>query len=303
MSDARRPPLAPETDSGIKEKEQYGESGFCGSERSMNLTESITFVVPVSSDKVFRDNFGSSPIFCGPHQHQIIQKRNYHSAAKAYNAAIHQADNDLLIFAHQDVLLPESYIEDLERALKYLEERDPYWGVLGCFGVSKEKNWGYLYDSGQGKMLGKQFEHPIEVQTLDEIVLIVRKSSGLRFDDSLPHFHLYGTDICLAAAAEGRKNYAISAFCLHNTNEIIYLGKKYYECYFYIKKKYKDYLPIYTSCVNVTRMNEYLFERLLRELYIKMFHRKAKQRFRSPEPLKLLSHITGDIDFMKCLPR
>ena len=68
------------------------------------------------------------------------------------------------------------------------------------------------------------------VQTLDEIVLILKKSSGLRFDDSLPHFHFYGTDICLRAAQRGMRSYAISAFCVHNTHQTLVLPEEFYEC-------------------------------------------------------------------------
>jgi len=57
----------------------------------------------------------------------------------------------------------------------------------------------------------------VTVQTLDEIVLIFRRDSGLSFDETLPHFHFYGTDICMRAAEQGRQCYAISAFCVHNT--------------------------------------------------------------------------------------
>ena len=45
-------------------------------------------------------------------------------------------------------------------------------------------------------------ELPAQVATLDELLLIVKRDSGLRFDPELG-FHLYGADICLQAIEQG----------------------------------------------------------------------------------------------------
>ena len=63
--------------------------------------------------------------------------------AEAYNDAIDKAQNDLIIFAHQDVIFPEQWLPHLERVLQYLEENDPQWGVLGCYGKTRPARvWG-----------------------------------------------------------------------------------------------------------------------------------------------------------------
>ena len=100
------------------------------------------------------------------------------------------------------MIFPEFWLLDLQRALDSLQQTDPEWGVLGCYGVTLDEGRGYIYSGGLGVM-GKPTDRPGPVQTLDEIVLILRKSSGLRFDDRLPHFHFYGADICMTAAARG----------------------------------------------------------------------------------------------------
>ena len=133
-------------------------------------------------------------------------RRIFPSAAKAYNEAIDRAANDLMVFAHQDMIFPESWPKQLEEALVYLEASDPGWGVLGCYGKARDGvGHGWTYSPGQG-LIGRRFGYPEPIQTLDEIVLVFRMSSGLRFDDDLPHFHLYGTDICLRAAGRGMKS-------------------------------------------------------------------------------------------------
>jgi hypothetical protein len=252
----------------------------------------ITFAVATyGAGEVLEGNFLASPCLRKPHPHQILLQRNYISAAKAYNDAIDRAGNDLMVFAHQDMIFPESWISQLERAIGYVEAEDPRWGVLGCYGATRDGDYrGYVYSPLDG-VIGRSFECPIPVQTLDEIVLIVRKSSGLRFDDRLPHFHLYGTDICLRAAHTGMKSYAISAFCIHNAHHYLVLPKEFYECCRYIKGVWKDYLPIQTACVRITRFNIPLFKRRLNEAHMHYIRRKAFVGSRAKDVPKLLNQV------------
>ena len=148
----------------------------------------------------------------------------------------------------------------MERALSYLENKRKNWGILGCFGSRKfaEGGLGRVYTTGLG-FHGRVLDEPEPVETLDEIILIIKKSSGLRFDIALPHYHLYGADICMSAKEKGMTNYAIQGFCVHNTNQLLILPKEFYDCYRYIKRKWKKYLPIYASCMKITSFNEKLY--------------------------------------------
>ena len=229
----------------------------------------ITFVLAVNNRAILENNFLASPCLRLPHPHEILLQEGYSSASKAYNAAIDRSSNDLIVFVHQDIILLESWLSQFEEALALLEECDPNWGVLGCGGTAQNgQGCGHLYSSGLG-VLGKPFEGPTTVRVLDEIVLILRKSSGLRFDDSLPHFHLYGTDICLRAEAAHKKNYVIPAFCVHNTNYGLILPNEFYECCRHIRRVWKDLLPIQTPCIRITKSNAPIFRRRLHEIYLK----------------------------------
>jgi hypothetical protein len=179
----------------------------------------ITFVVNKSGDPaVFNNNFAASPLLELLPPDRIIVQEGSRSAALGYNDAIELSKTDLIAFSHQDVYYPKQWLADLAKALGQLEEIDPNWGVLGCWGNRRSGFYvGYLFSVGLG-ICGKPFESPTEVETLDEYVLILRKSSGLRFDGSLPGFHFYGTDICMTARISAKKSYAISAFAVHNTS-------------------------------------------------------------------------------------
>ncbi|MGA2373744.1 MAG: glycosyltransferase [Candidatus Korobacteraceae bacterium] len=224
---------------------------------------------------MLKSNFLASPCLGGAHGHQILVQRDYSSAANAYNDAIDRAENDLMVFAHQDMVFPESWLAELDKALAYLEKADPSWGVLGCYGVTHDGvAHGHIYQQGLG-LIGRSFDCPQPIQTLDEIVLIFRRSSRLRFDDQLLHYHLYGTDICMRAAKKGMNSYAVSAFCLHNSNYYQVLPKEFYECYRHIRRVWWDVLPIHTSCVTITRMNLPMFQRRLRDAYLQYIRKRA----------------------------
>jgi hypothetical protein len=238
------------------------------------MTTAITFVVAVNSRQIYEDNFLASLCFEGGHPHQIIVQEGFRSAVLAYNDAIDKSLNDLIVFAHQDVLFPREWVKDLQRSLERLDESDSNWGVLGCYGEPLYgKGRGYIYSPYAG-VLGNPFDHPAPVQTLDEIVLIIRKSQGLRFNERLPHFHFYGAEICMTAAKRGMKSYAISALCIHNSQQNLVLPKEFYESYAFTKRNWKGFLPIRTTCIKVTRFDWELYARKLHDLSQRYIKRK-----------------------------
>lgn len=224
--------------------------------------------------EVLERNFLASPCLHGTHGHEILVQEQFVSAPKAYNDALERSSNDLIVFCHSDIYLPENWLKDLRCALDYLAIHDPNWGVLGCSGMTVDRrHWRYMYSTGLG-VSGHPLAHPEPVQTLDEIVLIMRKSSGLGFDEDLPHFHLYGTDICLRAAAIGMKSYVISAFCIHNTHQNLILAPEFYDCCRHISRVWKDSLPIQTTCIRITKFRVPIYSRRLRESYLRHIRRK-----------------------------
>lgn len=225
----------------------------------------FTVAVAVDDRAVVLKNLGISPGIRGG-KHQLVIREKFLSASTAYNSALDAAEHDVVILIHQDVYLPDAWFTDLMQSLDVLERDRLPWGVLGCFGSTKER-WGgvgLVCDTGAG-LCGNEIDRPEPVETLDESVLVVRRSSGLRFDAELPHFHLYGTDLCMAARARGMTSYAIPAFCIHNTNQLLALPSEFYDCYRFVKKKWARFLPIHTSCLDITRFDGALRLRRFRE--------------------------------------
>lgn len=255
------------------------------------MIEGITLVVTVNDEDIFQDNFLSSPCWSSISGHEILAQRDFASATVAYNDAIRRASHDLLVFAHQDVVFPACWLSDLDAALAYLEKVDPGWGVLGCAGVNSAGQFrGHCYSSGQGILKGTS-ALPARVETLDEMVLILRRSSGLTFDEKLPHFHMYGADICLRAADRGKQNYAIAAYCVHNTEQKLVLPREFYECCDYVRRTWAARLPVHTTCIRLTRLNIPAYLRRLQECNLRYIRRKSvgEPRTRSREQLLWLA--------------
>jgi hypothetical protein len=185
--------------------------------------EPISFVTVVNDFAELKHNLLASPI-AGSAFHEWIVidntgNRLSDDICKLYCDAQARAAHDLVFFFHQDVYIPGGWERNLFRALAQLEMIDPNWGVLGAVGVlssdaSGPPMRGHWADPHQSE---RQFFGPLPcpVGSLDELWLGIRKRRGLSFDPELPGFHCYGIDLCLTAASQGLRCYAIDAFVAH----------------------------------------------------------------------------------------
>jgi hypothetical protein len=250
----------------------------------------FTLIAAVNSPRILQENLLASPGVVAQKSLEFLPKEGFTSASLAYNSAIEEARADILVFVHQDLYLPARWFEWVNHAIRTLDAAGIRWGVLGAFGSRKGAfgGVGRVFTNGLG-LHGNPITSPQPIETLDEIVLILRKSSKLRFDQELPHFHMYGVDICLSARQAGLTNFAIPAFCVHNTHQLLELPPEFYRCYRLIKRKWARYLPIATSCMTVTRFDGELRRKQLAEFYTRIFHRNRKSLQRTDDPQSLLS--------------
>jgi len=182
-------------------------------------------------------------------------KGQFKSAAEALNYGGMQAKGKYILFIHQDVeLASKSWLEDTERILDIL----PKLGIAGSIGMIPEgKNFadhivGYV--SGNiGQIHGKPFDKPYEVQTLDELLLIVPQEvfCKFQFDANLfDNWHTYGCDLCLTLQENGFKVYVIPSYVCHHHKVTSDAAKTL--LYKYQKRlynKHKEYFGrIYTTC-------------------------------------------------------
>lgn len=136
---------------------------------------------------------------------------NSMSAPQALNIGIERATHEIVVCCHQDVRFPGGWADTLHRQIA--KTGDPGFGVLGTFGIDLASQYvGNIKDPHNNPQLG---DLPCRAQSLDEHCLIIRKASGLRFDEELGGFHMYGADICLEAIMQHMRNYVIDAWLEH----------------------------------------------------------------------------------------
>jgi len=210
----------------------------------------IKFVCAVYNERIFEANLKNSSIFS---LDRFILQRGYTNVPLAYNN-ISKPDCDLICYIHEDVFLPNNWEDELRKSLQKINQIDLDWGVLGIAGVkpgSQGRQWhGNLID--RGRQWGSPNNLPSRVQTLDELLLICRSNNILRFDEDIPSNHFYGADICLQSGSRGQKCYAINAPCYHNSNTPRKLPADFHIAAEYIKQKWKEVLPIVTTCSILT---------------------------------------------------
>lgn len=219
--------------------------------QSLRVPE-FSLIVAVNDNVVLKSSLLRSPGIAD--RCEIIEKRGFSSAGLAYNSGMAEASREILIFAHQDIYFPERWFDRLAASIEQLSARDPNWGVIGPYGVSTESAYaGHVYCTGLTAILGRPRAEFIEAGSLDEIVLIFRRSSGLKFDEKLPDFHLYGIDVCTEARSRGMKNYVIPAFCVHNSNGLRFLPRGFNQAFRYLREKWEAELPLHTNCAVVKK--------------------------------------------------
>lgn len=250
-----------------------------------------SLITACNNDALLQSSLAASPAARSANDFQVM--RGFASAGAAYNAGMRQASGDNLVFAHQDIYFPTDWDARLSAAVGWLSDHDPKWAVLGVFGITRERRpLGHVYCTGLGRVLGRDFADPVECDSLDEIVLVLRRSAGLTFDERLPGYHLYGTDICLEARRRGFKSYIVPAFCLHNTEGLTFLPRAFWRAYFYMRRKWWAELPVKTPCTVLCKSALPVIEHPLRSAYSCYLKQKQPGR-RVSDPAGLMLKLAA----------
>lgn len=208
----------------------------------------------------------------------------FSSASQAYNQALSEADpGTIIVFAHQDVYLPAGWPSRLIAQLNALHARDADWAVAGLIGVDQAGTVaGTVWTTALDKLIHGEGALPAPVEALDELVLVLRAGSGLRFDDRLPGFHMYGVDIVQEAARAGRRSYAIEAPAIHHDKVTPRLDHGYKAAWRFMRSKWRERLPIPTLIAPLDRAPLRLLETDLRILWLHRGFRRRRVPTRNP---------------------
>lgn len=206
---------------------KFKVANFLGNGAKANSPHEKPLTFITVRDSFFATNLARSSVWInrGMYPHQWLTIDNYENLAISflYAEAQKAAQNDVMVFVHSDVFLPEGWYRNFMQKLYQIEEVDPDWAVLGTAGVpvswtphaalrlkiaSRIEDCFNTYNTGIDSL---------EVQSFDEHLLVVRQNPSLKFDPELPGFDLYGTDIVLSARQHGSKAYLLNVPVLHKT--------------------------------------------------------------------------------------
>jgi hypothetical protein len=182
-----------------------------------------------------------------PHQLIVVdnQDRRFPGASTALNWGARQAVGNWIVFLHQDVeLLGADWLERTENWLSNLD-RKGWHGVVGRNACGRWR--GLLRD--RAMVFGEPFDQPIEVQTLDE-VLLVHANCGTKhvyFDEGVPGWHAYGVDVCCTALRQGAQNYVLPVPIWHDSSSTNRSGLGKSHAYVWEKHR-QAFRRIYTTC-------------------------------------------------------
>ena len=212
------------------------------------------------------------------------------TAGLAYNQAIDECDAEWVLLAHQDVYLPIGFAARITDALDRLTQSAPDWAVAGVVGATRASDViGKVWCSGNARLIGDGIDLPAQAASLDELIIIIRKASGIRFDAELPSFHLYGTDIILMAEAAGRTSWVVDAPVVHHSRPVVNLGGGYAEAWHYMRHKWQAHLPLPNLVCPITA---HPFTLWGKDLRIRITHRGRNERGNAVgDPVAIAKHL------------
>lgn len=159
------------------------------------------------------DNMLIPSIKCQEKQPQLIlidnNKRNYKSAAQAYNSEVVNAEGDVLVFCHQDIAFDDQkFFYEIEEM--FLENPDM---ILGLAGVKRDgcvySNLKYL--KNKKYITRKRVKEKRErVESLDECFIAIKTENFRKLlfnEDVCDNWHLYAVELCYRA-----KKYSIESY-------------------------------------------------------------------------------------------
>jgi len=147
-----------------------------------------------------------------------------------------KAKANIIVTCHQDVIFDADFTT---RVMEKIKNRQNF-GTIGMAGITFDDK------TAGGVRFPTDYKFAVlpeaEVMINDELCIIFRKDSGLKFDEKFDGFHFYGADLCLQALNKGLKNYAVDCGVIHlsvdGAGDIPELQKNYFPALIKLKQKW-----------------------------------------------------------------
>ncbi len=213
--------------------------------------EPFSVVCCVSDEEILSENLLRSPDLAAGHPHELLLARRCRSAAEGLNWGLGRAQHRRVVCLHQDVYLPQGWFGRFQTEWDRAEATSAAVALVGLYGIARRggapQRAGRVVD--RGRWLAEAPPLPIEVESLDELLIGVRRDSGLRFESSLG-FHLYGTEIAAQARSRGLGTVVVEAPVFHNSRSLG-LGPDFAASVRRLAQLRPAELPIWTPCAEI----------------------------------------------------
>jgi len=168
--------------------------------------ESVSYITCTHNKKIFQKCLFKSLIL--KDDDELIVIENAKSIAEGYNTGIDKAKNKIKCFIHHDLIVTNPILLRMN-LMAYCIDDIGMVGVIGS--VTDASPWwegqcvGSVVDSRNGILYfndGKEF-----CLHLDGLMLATYQD--VRFDESIPGFHLYDQDICKQMEKQNKRNFCV----------------------------------------------------------------------------------------------
>lgn len=173
----------------------------------------FSFVICTNDSGTLNRRLLASPLFASEHEHQLITVWGAASAAEGVAHGRALARHPWVVFVHQDVVLPLGWDARFASRLREAQARFPALAVVGLYGVTDDgREAGHVDD--RSVILRPPEPLPAAVSSLDELLFAFPRDLDLALDPALG-YHLYATDLVLAARLRGLQAVVVDAPCAH----------------------------------------------------------------------------------------
>ncbi|MFM6954526.1 MAG: hypothetical protein ACKOWL_06030 [Sphingobacteriaceae bacterium] len=208
-------------------------------------------------------------------------KENTFEAYEGINLFLRKAKGEFIILCHQDIILHDAGIIELNEQIDYVTKKDSHWGVLGNAGGINLKQLAMHLTQHSGNKLHEDYL-PLKAITIDENFMLVKNSANLSLSSDLKGFHFYGTDLCIIAKVLGYNAYVIDFNLTHKSDGKA--DKSFYQIRRSLIKKYrKAFKGRFISTTFSTRFylsGEGITNRLFNTGFVLFFVRQFYKYFR-----------------------
>lgn len=188
-----------------------------------------------------------------PHTELLVldnREHEFSSAGAALNAGVRRAKNGVVVMVHQDVVLHS--LPALEEVAAELFVT-PEIGLLGAAGIDAHgRIVGRVRD--RVVMIGERAPLPVEVESVDEVLLMAPTGQLLReplSEDPDLAWHAYGVEYAARMRAQGLRTVARDVPLTHNSLSINLARLQ--EAHTHVGSLYPQLLPLRTTCGTIHR--------------------------------------------------